>query len=72
MSRESSREPENTPTTVCANCGASFVCGAVAGLSSCWCMQMPALPGVPDAAVGCSCPACLEQRVSIQPGAPAT
>ncbi|MBL8376048.1 cysteine-rich CWC family protein [Accumulibacter sp.] len=56
---------------MCTNCGASFVCGATAGLSSCWCMQMPPLTRVPEVAAGCFCPACLEQLLSAGTTAPA-
>ncbi|WP_342674055.1 cysteine-rich CWC family protein [Candidatus Accumulibacter aalborgensis] len=48
--------------TACCACGVRFVCGAVAGLSSCWCMDKPRLTLAPDAAEGnCYCPACLEK-----------
>jgi hypothetical protein len=64
--------PESALKSVCTNCGASFVCGAAAGLSSCWCMHVPALARVPEDTAGCFCPACLEQRLSAPPAAPAT
>lgn len=47
----------------CSQCGAAFVCGYVAGLSTCWCAQEPFLPAsglVPDQL--CLCPDCLRDR----------
>ncbi|MBL8407164.1 hypothetical protein E4Q08_13195 [Candidatus Accumulibacter phosphatis] len=64
--------PENTMTTRCTDCGTAFVCGAVVGHSTCWCMEKPTLTLEPGAAaVGCYCSTCLEQRLSAQTSAPA-
>ena len=56
----------------CADCGAPFVCGAAAGLSTCWCMDKPAGLLEPIAGAGCYCAACLDQRiaatVTVKPG----
>ncbi|KFB68353.1 cysteine-rich CWC family protein [Candidatus Accumulibacter vicinus] len=63
--------PGNPMTTRCTDCGTAFVCGAVAGLPSCWCMKKPTLSlEASAAAAGCYCPACLEQRLSAQASAP--
>ncbi|MBL8398380.1 MAG: cysteine-rich CWC family protein [Candidatus Accumulibacter sp.] len=49
----------------CAGCGAPFICGAVAGLSTCWCMAQPTVAATDlDANLGCYCPACLQRRLS--------
>ncbi|HPU79901.1 cysteine-rich CWC family protein [Accumulibacter sp.] len=56
--------PADPPATSCAKCAAPFVCGASAGLASCWCMQQPQLACAPVPGTGCYCPACLEQRSS--------
>lgn len=51
-------EPE---TSLCAECGATFQCGARSG--SCWCAAFPAaMPLEPDHR--CLCPACLPQAVA--------
>ncbi|HMW19284.1 MAG TPA: cysteine-rich CWC family protein [Accumulibacter sp.] len=67
-SRQSAAEP--TPAqatqTACAACGTAFVCGAVAGLATCWCVTMPTMPATDlDVDRGCYCPACLQQRLSV-------
>jgi hypothetical protein len=52
-------------TLICSRCGATFVCGAVAGLAACWCREKPKLScGPPDLGASCYCPACLEQRLT--------
>jgi uncharacterized protein (TIGR00290 family) len=44
----------------CARCGAPFECGMQAGLSECWCAQLP--PIAPRAAAAsCYCPRCLAE-----------
>ena len=55
----------------CADCGAPFVCGAVAGSHSCWCMGKPVRLLEVDAEASCYCPACLEKRIREQ-SSPAT
>jgi hypothetical protein len=57
--------------SVCAGCGVRFVCGAAAGLPTCWCMERPRAAFAPDAAALCYCPACLDKRISEQ-SSPAT
>ncbi|MFZ4535077.1 cysteine-rich CWC family protein [Propionivibrio sp.] len=57
---------EKVTPSVCAGCGASFVCGAVAGLATCWCMEKPAVYFAAEAGGSCYCPACLDKRVSEQ------
>ncbi|WP_291993261.1 cysteine-rich CWC family protein [Candidatus Accumulibacter sp. ACC003] len=59
--------PENkdkAPGSVCASCGASFVCGVVAGLASCWCMEKAPTAIEPTAGGSCYCPNCLAERSS--------
>ncbi|WP_295482289.1 cysteine-rich CWC family protein [Accumulibacter sp.] len=51
--------------SVCDNCGASFVCGAAAGLASCWCMEKPPTGVAPEPGGRCYCPTCLAQRLSL-------
>lgn len=65
---------ESAPTNVCASCGAAFVCGALAGSATCWCMGKPTLAVAAEAGAGCYCSSCLEQRLSAlnQPSPPAT
>ncbi|HJW02208.1 MAG TPA: cysteine-rich CWC family protein [Azospira sp.] len=43
----------------CPGCGGDFVCGAEAGLSRCWCMEMPKGVVVPESGKGCYCQNCL-------------
>lgn len=52
--------------SVCAGCGASFACGAVAGLTTCWCMEKPTGLFAAEAGSSCYCPVCLDKRVSEQ------
>lgn len=52
--------------TTCPVCGSSFVCGAEAGMQTCWCMEKPMLVIDPVASEGCYCPACLDLRISRQ------
>jgi len=52
-----------SPASTCPRCGRSFVCGAVAGLERCWCMERPPLGLVPGADDKCYCPACLDALV---------
>ncbi|MBK6638290.1 MAG: cysteine-rich CWC family protein [Rhodocyclaceae bacterium] len=51
------------PNTRCSACGAALQCGAIAGNTQCWCMELPALPLPADAThtdQGCLCRRCLE------------
>ena len=57
------QEPTNS---VCAGCGTSFECGAVAGLTTCWCMEKPMGLFEVEPGGSCYCPACLEKRISEQ------
>lgn len=50
----------------CAGCGAPFVCGAAAGLPTCWCMEKPIAALAADAGAGCYCPECLDKLISEQ------
>ncbi|MDS4015975.1 MAG: cysteine-rich CWC family protein [Candidatus Accumulibacter sp.] len=50
--------------SICSACGASFVCGAAAGLASCWCMQQPPLAFTPLPGGSCYCPDCLTEKAS--------
>ncbi|MBL0208982.1 MAG: cysteine-rich CWC family protein [Propionivibrio sp.] len=61
---------QDAKPTLCASCGTSLVCGAVAGLPSCWCMERPS--GLFEAVAGgsCFCPACLDRRISQQSSRP--
>ena len=58
-------EQEAKPS-LCADCGAPFVCGAVAGLPTCWCMEIPTGWFEADAGASCYCPACLDKRISAR------
>ena len=51
-------------TNICPGCGARFVCGAEAGLQTCWCMEKPMGLFEPEADARCYCPACLSMRIS--------
>ncbi|HRE70478.1 MAG: cysteine-rich CWC family protein [Candidatus Accumulibacter sp.] len=62
--------PENPQASTCPACGTSFVCGAAAGLASCWCMEKAPLSLAPEAGGSCFCPTCLTQRFSAEPGKP--
>lgn len=55
------------PASSCPACGVRFVCGAVAGLESCWCMEKPSGTFVPEAGAHCYCPTCLAERVKVSP-----
>ena len=56
----------------CPRCGAEFVCGSVAGDSSCWCGVLPRLTFVDPAIPGCLCPACLKAALAAQGQDPAS
>lgn len=62
------------PVEHCGHCGAGFVCGYVAGLPECWCMNQPLVPArqiVPGQ--HCLCPTCLAaRRQAAQEPDPAT
>ena len=62
----------NLQLSACAGCGASFLCGAEAGLATCWCMEKPTGLCEPVAGAGCYCPACLDQRIKAAGSAAAT
>ena len=55
--------PEKKPST-CPRCGTNFVCGAEAGLQTCWCMEKPTGLFEPEADARCYCPTCLSMRIS--------
>ncbi|HMV03956.1 MAG TPA: cysteine-rich CWC family protein [Accumulibacter sp.] len=55
---------EEVLRSICSACGASFVCGAAAGLASCWCMQRPPLALAPLPGGSCYCPDCLTEKSS--------
>ncbi|HPP46756.1 MAG TPA: cysteine-rich CWC family protein [Accumulibacter sp.] len=68
-------DDQTLPSSHCAACGAPFICGAAAGLPTCWCMQQATLPADDlDAASGCYCPQCLQRRLAAlrDSAAPAT
>ena len=53
--------------SVCSLCGATFQCGQLDpdATEPCWCIALPPAVPVPgSAAVGCWCPACLQQRIA--------
>ncbi|WP_087048022.1 cysteine-rich CWC family protein [Caballeronia ptereochthonis] len=51
-------------TRVCAQCGAPFRCGMLAGDAACWCATLPALPlDRLRPGVSCLCPACLAREI---------
>ncbi|MCB1933105.1 MAG: cysteine-rich CWC family protein [Candidatus Accumulibacter sp.] len=50
--------------STCPSCGTSFVCGAAAGLASCWCMEKPPLSVAPEIGSRCYCPTCLAGEFS--------
>ncbi|PLY42575.1 hypothetical protein CSZ94_10375 [Janthinobacterium sp. ROICE36] len=53
--------------SVCSLCGAIFQCGQLDpdARQPCWCVAMPPAVPVPgSAAVGCWCPACLQERIA--------
>lgn len=50
--------------SVCAGCGAPFVCAAVNGQQTCWCMEKPRGLFEPLAGDLCYCPECLAKRIS--------
>ena len=41
MTGETLATNQEAESTVCHACGAPFVCGAMAGLQTCWCMEKP-------------------------------
>ncbi|MEO8410412.1 MAG: cysteine-rich CWC family protein [Propionivibrio sp.] len=55
---------QNNQLSACAGCGAPFLCGAQAGLATCWCMEKPTGLLEPVAGAGCYCPACLDARIN--------
>ena len=55
---------EETKPSICPGCGASFVCGALAGLQVCWCMEKPSGLFTMEAGGSCYCPDCLDRRIS--------
>lgn len=55
---------EETKPSTCPGCGASFVCGAAAGLQVCWCMEKPSGLFAMEEGGSCYCPACLDRRIS--------
>jgi hypothetical protein len=61
-SEQATAEPE-IKSSLCVACGQPFVCGAVAGLATCWCMEKPSGLFAPEAGARCYCPQCLEQRI---------
>ena len=66
MTGETLATNQEAESTVCHACGAPFVCGAMAGLQTCWCMEKPTGLLVVEAGASCYCPACLEKRISEQ------
>ncbi len=58
---------QEAKNSVCAGCGTRFVCGAVAGMRVCWCMEKPTGFFVGEAGASCYCPMCLDKRISEQP-----
>ncbi|MEF8730452.1 MAG: hypothetical protein CRU78_07345 [Candidatus Accumulibacter phosphatis] len=68
-----SKVPEKPLASTCPACGMSFVCAAVAGLATCWCMEKAdkaPLSFAPEVGGNCYCPSCLAQRFSASPGKP--
>lgn len=59
--------PPEGKMVACPNCGTRFVCGAEAGLQTCWCMEKPTGAFDSDAGGHCFCPACLDKRLSERP-----
>lgn len=59
---------EQLVASVCEGCGASFVCGAAAGMAGCWCMEQAPTAIEPTIGGNCYCPKCLAQRLSARPG----
>ncbi|WP_363319302.1 cysteine-rich CWC family protein [Accumulibacter sp.] len=74
LSTQMTAPGEQTDKPCCVGCGAPFLCGAAAGLVSCWCMDKPALGVAPESAGRCYCPVCLEKRLiaTARQSAPAT
>lgn len=60
--------------SICPQCGAQFECGAKAGKSTCWCMDLPRIMPVPvDGEAACLCPDCLHRAIETQAmGGPAS
>ncbi|WP_219118687.1 cysteine-rich CWC family protein [Janthinobacterium sp. UMAB-56] len=53
--------------SVCSLCGAILQCGQLDpdAKQPCWCVALPPAVPVPgSAAVGCWCPACLQERIA--------
>jgi len=63
--------PSQGETSICPGCGARFVCGAEAGLQTCWCMKKPTGLFEPETGGRCFCPTCLNKRLNER-SAPAT
>ncbi len=58
------RRPE-TDNSVCARCGAFFMCGMTEGHDHCWCADLPLLCIPLDPTIqSCYCPACLKEAIA--------
>ncbi|OON59442.1 hypothetical protein B0920_23990 [Massilia sp. KIM] len=51
--------------STCTRCGAEFGCAMAEGSAEpCWCTQLPPAVPVPQEALGCWCPACLQAHIA--------
>jgi hypothetical protein len=56
----------NKALVQCAECGATFECGAAGGKKTCWCAELPTLPKERITNEGCFCRECLLKKMGAK------